>query len=94
MRLVRAEEAVVRYGGDEFLVVLESADEARAAMVAERLQVAALRTAPVPFSLGWAARKPEESFEQVLHRANQGLMAVRVIDRASERAPARTPPTP
>ena len=85
MRQVRAEEAVVRVGGDEFLIVLESAEETHAEMVARRLQLAALRTAPVPFSLGWATRRDEESFQQTIHRADQNLMAVRVIERTSGR---------
>jgi diguanylate cyclase (GGDEF)-like protein len=85
MRQVRAEEAVVRIGGDEFLIVLEGAGETQAEMVARRLQKAALRTAPVPFSLGWAARKPSETFQQTMHRADQNLLAVRVIERSAER---------
>jgi len=85
MRQVRAEEAVVRIGGDEFLIVLEGAAEAQAEMVARRLQQAALRTAPVPFSLGWASKKPGESFQQTMHRADQNLLAVRVIERTAER---------
>jgi diguanylate cyclase (GGDEF)-like protein/PAS domain S-box-containing protein len=85
MRQVRAEEVVVRIGGDEFLIVLEGATEAHAEMVARRLQLAALRTAPVPFSLGWASRKPGETFQQTMHRADQSLMAVRVIERTAGR---------
>ena len=85
MRQVRAEEAVVRIGGDEFLIVLEGAADAHTEMVARRLQLAALRTAPVPFSLGWATRKPGESFQQTMHRADQNLLAVRVIERTAER---------
>jgi diguanylate cyclase (GGDEF)-like protein/PAS domain S-box-containing protein len=85
MRQVRAEEAVVRIGGDEFLIVLEGAADAHAEMVARRLQVAALRTAPVPFSLGWASRKPGETFQQTMHRADQNLLAVRVIERTADR---------
>jgi diguanylate cyclase (GGDEF)-like protein/PAS domain S-box-containing protein len=85
MRQVRAEEGVVRIGGDEFLIVLEGATDEHAAMVARRLQTAALRTAPVPFSLGWASRKPGESFQQTMHRADQNLMEVRVIERTGER---------
>jgi diguanylate cyclase (GGDEF)-like protein/PAS domain S-box-containing protein len=88
MRQVRAEEAVVRIGGDEFLIVLEGATDAHAEMVARRLQLAALRTAPVPFSLGWASRRPAESFQQTMHRADQNLLAVRVIERTADRGPA------
>jgi diguanylate cyclase (GGDEF)-like protein/PAS domain S-box-containing protein len=85
MRQVRAEEAVVRIGGDEFLIVLEGATDSHAEMVARRLQLAALRTAPVPFSLGWASRRPGEPFQQTMHRADQSLLAVRVIERTADR---------
>lgn len=82
---VRAEEAVVRVGGDEFVVVLTGADVERTHSIALRLQQAALHSAPVPFSLGWAARAPSESLEATIARADNELLAVRVI----ERAPAR-----
>ena len=88
MRQVRAEEAVVRIGGDEFLIVLEGAADTHAEMVARRLQQAALRTAPVPFSLGWASRKPGETFQQTMHRADQNLLAVRVEERTADRVRA------
>lgn len=84
MRQVRAEEAVVRLGGDEFLVVLAGADDARTESVARRLQLAALRTAPAPFSLGWAARIPGEPFEHTVNRAGQRLLGVQVIERSLE----------
>jgi diguanylate cyclase (GGDEF)-like protein/PAS domain S-box-containing protein len=87
MRQVRAEEPVVRIGGDEFLIVLEGAGDAHAEMVSRRLQQAALRTAPVPFSLGWAARCPGEPFQQTVHRADQRLLAVRVVERTTVREP-------
>ena len=90
MRQVRAEEAVVRIGGDEFLIVLEGAGDAHVEMVARRLQAAALRTAPVPFSLGWATRRAGEQFQQTMNRADQGLFAVRVEERTAERTTERT----
>lgn len=86
MRQVRAEEPVVRVGGDEFVIVLRGANESHVTMVAQRMQAAALRTAPVPFSLGWASRQQGENFKNTMHRADQNLMAVRVI----ERTPTRT----
>ncbi|HRN53666.1 MAG TPA: sensor domain-containing diguanylate cyclase, partial [Gemmatimonadaceae bacterium] len=61
MRQVRAEEPVVRVGGDEFVIVLRGARQQQVENVAERMRIAALRTAPVPFSLGWAVREPGES---------------------------------
>lgn len=85
MRQVRAEEPVVRVGGDEFVIVLRGATEKQARNVAERMQLSALRTAPVPFSLGWAVRQPGESLMSTMNRADQNLLAVRVIERTPTR---------
>lgn len=87
MRQVRAEEPVIRVGGDEFVILLRGASEAQTMMVAQRMQAAALRTAPVPFSLGWASREPSENLMSTMHRADQNLLAVRVIMRTPTRLP-------
>jgi GGDEF domain-containing protein len=76
---------VIRVGGDEFVILLRGASEAQTMMVAQRMQAAALRTAPVPFSLGWASRQPEENLMGTVHRADQNLLAVRVIERTPTR---------
>ena len=83
MRHVRAEEAVVRVGGDEFVIILVGADESRTRRVAERLRSSALRSAPVAFSLGWAAREAGEPLVRLLDRADRGLMQVRVEQRVA-----------
>lgn len=84
VRQVRAEEAVVRLGGDEFLVVLVGANAQRTESVARRLQLAALRSAPVAFSLGWASRLDDEPFGRTVERADQELLTVRVAERPME----------
>jgi diguanylate cyclase (GGDEF)-like protein/PAS domain S-box-containing protein len=104
MRHVRADEPVIRLGGDEFLIVLIGSDELRTEEVAKRLQHAAARSAAVPFSLGWATRRPGESLEETLARANRNLIAVRVLTRGGgsfnlpaemerRRTPVATPTT-
>src|SRR5688572_30849389 len=85
MRQIRAEEAVVRVGGDEFVIVLVDADAARTQRVTERLKISALKAAPVPFSLGWAAREAGESLVQLLDRADRELLNVRVEQRVDEK---------
>lgn len=81
MRHVRAEEAVVRVGGDEFLVVLCDSDSDQTEHVVSRLREAAPASAPVPFSMGWAARRAGETFEDTMIRADQRLLEVRVDER-------------
>jgi diguanylate cyclase (GGDEF)-like protein/PAS domain S-box-containing protein len=83
-RQVRGEESVVRLGGDEFVILLEGADEEHTRQVAERLRVEALDRAPVPFSLGHASRHHGESVQRLLDRADQALMAVRVVRRRTD----------
>lgn len=84
MRHVRAEEAVIRMGGDEFVIILVGADVNRTKRVTERLRNSALKSAPVPFSLGWAAREPGESLPALLDRADKSLLNVRVEQRVEE----------
>ena len=55
-----------------------------------RLQLDAIGSASVPFSLGWAARENDESLEQTIHRADKKLLAVRVIDRTEDRTHRRS----
>jgi diguanylate cyclase (GGDEF)-like protein len=86
MREVRSDEPVIRLGGDEFLIVLTGENAGRTSIVAERLRHAAARSAPVAFSLGWARREGDESFEQTIERADHVLINVRVLSRSGDYA--------
>jgi diguanylate cyclase (GGDEF)-like protein/PAS domain S-box-containing protein len=77
MRETRAEEVVVRMGGDEFLVVLPGADEAATAQVAERLRREAESERLVAFSMGWATRQDHEPLERTIVRADRRMITVK-----------------
>jgi diguanylate cyclase (GGDEF)-like protein/PAS domain S-box-containing protein len=84
MRHVRAEEPVIRMGGDEFLVALFDTSLKETAMIARRLEKAGEDKGPVSFSLGWAARENGESLEETVNRADRSLIQVRVVRRPEE----------
>ena len=84
MRQVRAEEPVIRVGGDEFLIVLTGENARRTESVALRLQAAAEQTAAVSFSLGWAVRRDAEPFEDTVDRADRKMINVRVVTRSGD----------
>ena len=86
MREVRQDEPVIRLGGDEFLIVLAGENSVRTPAIAERLRQAAVRSAPVAFSLGWAKREGDETLEQTIERADHVLINVRVLTRSGDYA--------
>lgn len=82
MRHLRAQESVVRMGGDEFLILLPATDLSRTVKTAERIEAAAAKESPAPFSMGYAARERGETLEKTIHRADQNLYEVRTYFRA------------
>jgi len=85
MQEVRVEDVVVRFGGDEFLVVVEKDAEDATPLVVDRLSHAAVDHAGVDISLGWATRDGDEPFERTIHRADEELFTIRVKRRSSTR---------
>jgi diguanylate cyclase (GGDEF)-like protein/PAS domain S-box-containing protein len=80
-RQTRAEDAVIRIGGDEFLVVLLGDSVEATKEIARRFSQEAAETAPIPISLGWAVRNPGEPVESTVDRADQGLIRIRLKER-------------
>lgn len=82
----RVGDAVVRMGGDEFLVLLNNAGRAEADRFVERLRDPGGDGPPVSFSLGVAARDGRESLFATIKRADKHLVTIRAEERAgSER---------
>jgi len=84
--VLREQDVLGRWGGEEFLVVLPDADGAGALLVAERLRVAlASRGFPhgagVTGSFGVAAWAPGDSLESIVARADAGLYEAKATGR-------------
>ena len=90
MRETRARDAVVRLGGDEFLVLLVGEQAESTAAIAARLREPEHLASPVPFSLGFAVRRPGETLERTIQRADKRLFEVRAHERRDRRG-QRTP---
>jgi diguanylate cyclase (GGDEF)-like protein len=76
-RAVRASDLPVRFGGDEFLVVLPDCTLDEASGPVERLQNSRIKIqgtqVSLLFSVGCAQRQPGESLESLLQRADAAL---------------------
>jgi diguanylate cyclase (GGDEF)-like protein/PAS domain S-box-containing protein len=87
----RLEDAVVRMGGDEFLLLLLGASARYVAEVGQRLRLTAAEQDVPPFSLGWANRHGSETLERTIDHADRELLQIRLFERRSRQKRLRTP---
>lgn len=77
-QLIREQDALIRYGGEEFLLVLPDTALMQAAAIAERAREKLRETEliagrPVTLSAGVAEQTSEETREQTIERADRAL---------------------
>lgn len=77
---IRSSDALYRYGGEEFTIVLNGTDEAGALLLAERIRhnverlaIETLKDEQITISLGVAALKKDETAGELFKRADSAL---------------------
>lgn len=87
----RSEDAVIRMGGDEFLLLLLGASARYVAEVGQRLRLTAAEQGIPSFSVGWATRHGTESLERTIDHADRELLQIRLFERRSRQKHYRGP---
>jgi diguanylate cyclase (GGDEF)-like protein/PAS domain S-box-containing protein len=82
-RHLQSEDALVRLGGDEFLVLMKDANLEATAHAAARFD-ADRAAAPIGFTMGYATRQSGKSLEQALLEADKRLYEVRALRRTAQ----------
>lgn len=82
---LRAEDALYRWGGEEFCILLSHTSAAGARILAERVRrlvgAEPLEGLAITVSLGVATRLPGESAEALMARADEALYAAKRAGR-------------
>ncbi|MDO3388468.1 GGDEF domain-containing protein [Gilvimarinus sp. SDUM040013] len=72
-KLLRSSDEIYRYGGEEFLVVLNNTNLENACKVAELLRIEVAQHLPVTASFGCAQKQETESWDSWINRADKAL---------------------
>lgn len=78
---VRAVDLVVRYGGEEFLILLPETDSTKACEVAERIRKTVAAEKAITVSLGVSTFKPGMHREELIQKADDALYKAKQAGR-------------
>lgn len=86
--MVREEDFIARYGGDEFVILLNNTDNETAHAICERIEEKCAETEedefPVSLGMGAATKKDvEESINDVLKRADDNMLQNKLVSSRS-----------
>jgi len=85
-RMLRSEDVIIRYGGDEFLVILTSCSESEADHIFSRINHALRADEPFDFPLsisyGIENLTKVELMDEVIHAADEKMYALKMKNRA------------
>lgn len=73
----REQDLVVRYGGEEFMVVLPNTSIGQAEIIAERILTNVRKNTDVTISAGLAQYTGQTNFDQLVHQADEALYAAK-----------------
>jgi diguanylate cyclase (GGDEF)-like protein len=90
----RGSDLAVRWGGDEFMLLLLDCEVQQLSVVMARLDGFSVeangKALPVSFSVGWKAYQPGDGLEELIEKADRDLYT----HKAAAKAPKEPVPTP
>ncbi len=85
IRNKRADDILVRLGGDEFALFVEVVSHENLEIIANRLIENAPHQAPIAFSIGYIYRRPGETLDAILARADAAMYAAKGRQKTDDR---------
>ena len=81
IRCTEKDDLVVRYGGEEFLVLLTNKDLTTATRLAQKINIEVAKESESTVSIGVASSAQHRDFDNLVHAADQAMYAAKSAGR-------------